>query len=87
MKHLLIMALALSVSGCQFYRQVIVNEEGRVFPWRGHDNDPAARQKWDKDLATWKLEDAERRFIAGEIDRYEYDAIRKRYESDAHKDN
>ena len=87
MKHFLIMAILVGASGCQFYRQVVVSEEGRVFPWRSHKDDPAAQKKWDEDLAKWKLEDAERRFIAGNIDRREYDAIRDEFGPRVNKEN
>ena len=64
-------------SGCRFYNNVIVSKEGEVFPWRGHVDDPAAKAQWDKDLAKWRLEDAERRFLSGTMGRYEYNVERR----------
>ena len=73
---LLTAVLCLS-SGCQFYNNVVVSKEGKVFPWRGYGDDPAAKAQWDKDLAKWRLEDAERRFLFGTMDRYEYNVERR----------
>ena len=77
-KPLILLAAVLCLSsGCQFYNNVVVSKEGKVFPWRGHGDDPAAKAQWDKDLAKWQLEDAERRFLFGTMDRYEYNVERR----------
>ena len=76
-KSLILLAAVLCLSsGCQFYNNVVVSKQGKVFPLRGHADDPTAKAQWDKDLAKWRLEDAERRFLYGTMDRYEYNVER-----------
>lgn len=77
MKHLFAVLILGLGSGCQFYRNVIVDENGKVLPWRGHRDNPEAKARWDEEHAQWKIEDAHRRFDAGLMDRYRYNQIRQ----------
>ena len=52
-------------SGCQFYRNVVVDENGKVLPWREHRDDPEAQARWNERHAQWQIEDAHRRYDAG----------------------
>ena len=69
MKHLFAVLILGLGSGCQFYRNVIVDGNGKVLPWRGHRNNPEAKVRWDEEHAQWKIEDAHRRVDAGLMDR------------------
>ena len=64
-------------SGCQFYRNVVVCENGKVLPWREHRDDPEAQARWNERHAQWQIEDAHRRYDAGLMDRYRYNQIRQ----------
>jgi len=75
---LLLLGLFAS-SGCQFYRQVVVSEEGRFFPWRDHGDNPEAKARWDEDHAKWEIADAHRRYNAGLMGRYRYNQVRKKH--------
>jgi len=76
-KHLFAVLILGLGSGCQFYRNVIVDENGKVLPWRGHRDNPEAKARWDEEHVQWKIEDAHRRFDAGLMDRYRYNQIRQ----------
>ena len=54
-------------SGCQFYRNVVVDENGKVLPWREHRDDPEAQARWNERHAQWQIEDAHLRYDAGLI--------------------
>ena len=66
-------------SGCQFYRQVVISEEGEFLPWRDHQDNPKAKAEWDTDHLNWEIADAHRRYDAGLMDRYRYNEIRKKH--------
>lgn len=72
-------ALLCLFSGCQFYRNVVVGECGKVLPWRAHRDDSEAKARWDERHAQWQIEDAHRRFNAGFMDRYQYNQILKQH--------
>lgn len=62
MIRVLLLGAGLCLSaGCQFTRQVIVDEKGEWFPWSSHDDNPEKKKKWDAEKAQWQKEDAERR--------------------------
>ena len=74
---LLFSAMLCLFSGCQFYRNVVVDENGKVLPWREHRDDPEAQARWNERHAQWQIEDAHRRYDAGLMDRYRYNQIRQ----------
>ena len=73
----LLSAILCLFSGCQFYRNVVVDENGKVLPWREHRDDPEAQVRWNERHAQWQIEDAHRRYDAGLMDRYRYNQIRQ----------
>ncbi|MFL2943646.1 MAG: hypothetical protein ACPGQC_09305 [Limisphaerales bacterium] len=78
MKPLFLLSAMLCLfSGCQFYRNVVVGENGKVLPWREHRDDPEAQARWNERHAQWQIEDAHRRYDAGLMDRYRYNQIRQ----------
>ena len=42
-------------SGCQFYRNVVVDENGKVLPWREYRDDPVAQARWNERHAQWQI--------------------------------
>ena len=73
----LLSAMLCLFLGCQFYRNVVVGENGKVLPWREHRDDPEAQARWNERHAQWQIEDAHRRYDAGLMDRYRYNQIRQ----------
>ena len=65
--------------GCQFYRNIIVNEGGQVFPWYTNRDNPECQKKWTAERAEWEINDAGTRYRAGQIDRATYNRIRKHH--------
>ena len=77
-KTILIVLLGMT-GGCQFYRNVIVDEDGQIFPWHAHRDNPEYQKKWNEDKVEWEIKDAEHRYETGMIDRYQYNQVRKRH--------
>jgi len=65
--------------GCQFYRNIIVNEGGQVFPWHANRDNPEYQKNWTVERAEWEINDAGTRYRAGQIDRATYNRIRKQH--------
>ena len=57
---LLGVGLCLAV-GCQFTRNMIVDNKGTWFPWHAHRGDPKKMKELNEVKAKWQREDAERR--------------------------
>ena len=79
MKQLLAILILGLGSGCQFYRNVVVDENGKVLPWRGHRDNPEAKARWDVEHAKWEIDHAHRRYDAGLMDRYRYNQVRQQH--------
>ena len=78
-RNILLAAMLCASGGCQFYRNVIVNEDGQFFPWHANRDNPEYQKKWNEEKVEWEIKDAERRYETGMIDRYQYNQIRKRH--------
>ena len=79
MNYLVLLLAVMFGSGCQFYRQVVVSEDGKLLPWRNHRDNPEAKEQWDEDRLKWEITDAHRRYNAGLMNRYRYNQIRKKH--------
>jgi len=75
---ILIVLLGLT-GGCQFYQNVVMDEDGHFFPWHAHRDNPEHQKKWNEDKVEWEIKDAGRRYETGMIDRYQYNQVRKRH--------
>jgi len=75
---ILIVLLGLT-GGCQFYQNVVMDEDGHFFPWHAHRDNPEHQKKWNEDRVEWEIKDAGRRYETGMIDRYQYNQVRKRH--------
>jgi len=68
---ILIVLLGIT-GGCQFCRNVIVDDKGTWFPWHANRDNSKYIKKWNEDKKQWELEDAGRRikmdFTAGSQD-------------------
>ncbi|SVD12892.1 uncharacterized protein METZ01_LOCUS365746, partial [marine metagenome] len=53
---LLVVLICIS-GGCQFYQNVIVDEEGQFFPWHANRDDPDYQKKWNEDKVQWEIKD------------------------------
>ena len=78
-RNILLAAMLCASVGCQFYQNVIVDEDGKLFPWHANRFSPEYRMKWNEEKAEWEIKDAERRYETGTIDRYQDNQIRKRH--------
>ena len=78
-RYFLLCALLCIAGGCQFYRNVIVDQDGQFLPWHANRDNPEYQKQWDKEKVEWEIKDAERRYQADMIDRYQYNQIRKRH--------
>jgi hypothetical protein len=78
-RYLPLFVLLVVSGGCQFYRNVIVDENGQFLPWHANRDNPQYQKRWEKEKAEWEIKDAERRYRADMIDRYQYNQIRKRH--------
>ena len=75
---ILIVLLGIT-GGCQFYRNVVVDEDGQLFPWHAHRNNPEYEKKWNEEKVELEIKDAQRRYETVMIDRYQYNQVRKRH--------
>ena len=78
-RNIILIVLLGITGGCQFYRNVIVDEDGQIFPWHAHRDNPEYQKKWNEDKVEWEIKDAQRRYETGMIDRYQYNQVRKRH--------
>ena len=78
-RNTILVFLLCIVSGCQFYRNVIVSKEGQVFPWHVNRDNSEYQNSWAAEKAKWEINDAGTRFRAGQIDRATYNRIRKQH--------
>ena len=78
--RIILFALILCLnSGCAFYRNVLVSEDGTVAPWYSNRDDKEYLVRWKKDREVWEIKNASTRYRAGQIDRATYDRIRKQH--------
>jgi len=78
-KHMVVLLGLIMFSGCQFCRQVVVSEKGKLLPWRDHHGNPEAKARWNEDHGKWEIADAHRRYDAGLMDLYRYNQVRKKH--------
>lgn len=80
MIHNVVLIVLLGLTGgCQFYQNVVMDEDGHFFPWHAHRDNPEHQKKWNEDRVEWEIKDAGRRYETGMIDRYQYNQVRKRH--------